>query len=88
LWYTNWLDPRELLLTGLTRDGNFLIENGRVTSPVRNMRFNESLASLFKKIEALGPSERVWSAFHEGGACAAPPILVERFSFASRSSGI
>ncbi|HXY58581.1 MAG TPA: TldD/PmbA family protein [Methylocystis sp.] len=88
LWYTNWLDPRELLLTGLTRDGNFLIENGRVTRPVRNMRFNESLAKLFRKIEALGPSERVWSAFHEGGACAAPPLLVERFSFASRSSGI
>jgi len=88
LWYTNMLDPRSLLLTGLTRDGNFLIENGRVTRPVRNMRFNESLATLFSKIEALGPSERVWNALRDGGASAAPPMLVERFAFTSRSSGI
>ena len=56
LWYTNMLDPRSLLLTGLTRDGNFLIEDGRVVAPARNLRFNQSLATLFARIEALGPS--------------------------------
>ncbi len=88
LWYANMLDPRGLLLTGLTRDGNFVIENGKVTGPARNMRFNQSLAQLFARIEALGPSERNWSAIRDGGAIAAPPMLVERFNFSSKSSGI
>jgi predicted Zn-dependent protease len=86
-WYTNMVNPRSLLLTGLTRDGNFLIENGRVAAPVRNMRFNESLAALFSKIEAIGPAERTWRAMG-AGAVAAPPILVEEFNFSSKSSGI
>ena len=88
LWYTNMVDPRGLLLTGLTRDGNFLIENGRIAAPARNMRFNESLAALFAKIGALGRTERTWRALGSGGVAAAPPMLVERFAFTSRSSGI
>jgi len=88
LWYTNMVDPRSLLLTGLTRDGNFLIENGRVVAPARNMRFNESLSALFARIEAMGPTERVWRAMGAGGTCAAPPMLVEGFHFSSKSSGI
>jgi predicted Zn-dependent protease len=87
LWYTNMVDPRSLLLTGLTRDGNFLIENGRVTAPVRNMRFNQSLAELFSNIEAIGPTERTWRAMG-GGVVAAPPLMVSNFNFSSRSSGI
>lgn len=88
LWYTNMVDPRSLLLTGLTRDGNFLIENGRVVAPARNLRFNESLASIFTKIEALGASERVAGGAGGGGFVAAPPMMVGDFDFASRSSGI
>jgi predicted Zn-dependent protease len=87
LWYTNMVDPRSLLLTGLTRDGNFLIENGRITAPLRNMRFNESLASLFSRIDAIGPTERTWRSM-SGGVVAAPPILVPSFTFSSKSSGI
>lgn len=87
LWYTNLVEPKRLLLTGLTRDGNFLIENGRVTRPVRNMRFNQRLGELFARIEALGQTERVWQATGEG-APAAPPMLVEAFNFSSKSSGI
>jgi predicted Zn-dependent protease len=87
LWYTNMVDPRSLLLTGLTRDGNFLIENGRVTAPVRNMRFNESLAALFSNIEAMGPTERTWRAM-SSGVVAAPPMMVAGFNFSSKSSGI
>lgn len=88
LWYTNMVEPRSLLLTGLTRDGNFLIENGRVTSPVRNMRFNQRLGELFARIEALGKTERTWRAAGGGGAPAAPPMLAEKFHFSSKSSGI
>lgn len=88
LWYTNLVDPRSLLLTGLTRDGNFLIENGRVAAPARNLRFNESLATIFSSIAALGPSERTWSDMSRGAAISAPPMLAEGFNFSSKSSGI
>ncbi len=88
LWYTNMLDPRGLLLTGLTRDGNFVIENGRVVAPARNLRFNQSLAQLFAKIDALGPTQRTWSALRDQGVVAAPPMLIENFNFTSKSSGI
>jgi predicted Zn-dependent protease len=88
LWYTNIVEPKSLLLTGLTRDGNFLIENGRIVSPMRNMRFNQRLGELFANIQALGPTRRTWRAAGEGGAPAAPAMLVEGFNFSSKSSGI
>ncbi|MBI1868929.1 MAG: TldD/PmbA family protein [Methylocystis sp.] len=88
LWYTNLVDPRSLLLTGLTRDGNFLIERGRISAPARNLRFNESLATVFSGIVALGPSERTWRHMSRGAAVSAPPMLVEGFNFSSKSSGI
>jgi predicted Zn-dependent protease len=77
-----------LLLTGLTRDGNFLIEDGRVVAPARNLRFNQSLATLFARIEALGPSEPTWRALRDEGICVAPPMLASGVTFSSRSSGI
>jgi predicted Zn-dependent protease len=88
IWYENMVDPRTLLLTGLTRDGNFLIENGRIVAPVRNMRFNQRLGELFANIAALGKTERSWRAAGAGGAAAAPPMLAEKFHFSSKSSGI
>ena len=88
IWYENIVEPKSLLLTGLTRDGNFLIENGRVTAPVRNMRFNQRLGELFGRIVALGKTERTWRAAGGGGAPAAPPMLAEKFHFSSKSSGI
>jgi predicted Zn-dependent protease len=87
LWYTNLLEPRALLLTGLTRDGNFLIEDGRLTAPAGNMRFNQSLGRLFSSIEALSPTQRTWRAVGTG-ASAAPALLVKDFLFSSQSSGI
>ena len=88
VWYSNMLDPRTLLLTGLTRDGNFLIENGVVTRPVRNFRFNESLIAMLSNLEAIGPTRRVHGGDISAGPIAAPPLLVRSFSFSSRSSGI
>ncbi len=88
IWYENMVERKSLLLTGLTRDGNFLIENGRVTAPVRNMRFNQRLGDLFGRIVALGPTQRTWRAAGGGGAAAAPPMLVEKFHFSSKSSGV
>ena len=58
LWYIRILDAQKLVLTGLTRDGNFLIENGRIAGPALNFRFNESPIAILAKVLAVGPSER------------------------------
>ena len=57
-WYIRPLDPQTLLFTGLTRDGLFLIEKGKVTRPVKNMRWNESPIVALNNIEAMTPPER------------------------------
>jgi predicted Zn-dependent protease len=88
VWYTNTLDPRTLLVTGLTRDGNFLIENGRIAGPVRNFRFNESVIAMLSNIEAIGPTRRVHGGDLGFAPMAAPPLLVKSFNFSSRSAGI
>jgi predicted Zn-dependent protease len=88
LWYIREVDPQTLLLTGLTRDGNFLIENGRITAPARNFRFNESPVAMLSNIVAMGPSERTHGGEVDGGAFAAPPLVVKDFTFSSKSSGI
>ncbi len=52
-WYTNWVDGPTLLLTGLTRDGTYLIEDGQLVAPVNNFRFNQSVADAFGACDAL-----------------------------------
>lgn len=88
VWYVNTLDPRTLLMTGLTRDGNFLIENGRIVGPARNFRFNESLIAMLSNIEAIGPTRRIHGGDLAFAPVAAPPLLVKSFTFSSRSAGI
>jgi predicted Zn-dependent protease len=82
-WDIQAVDPRLLQYTGLTRDGTFLIENGRVTGAVKNLRFNESLSGMLNRVEAVGASERV-VASESGGlgpAVVAPPLVVRDFLF-------
>ncbi len=66
-WYIRPLDPQTLLLTGLTRDGLFLIEKGKVTRAVKNMRWNESPVVALNNIDAMTPAERVVSGEGIGG---------------------
>ncbi len=78
-WYIRFVDPMKLLLTGMTRDGLFLIEDGRVTRAVKNLRFNESPLRCLERITALGRQER---AGRYGGAYV-PALRVEDFRFTS-----
>jgi predicted Zn-dependent protease len=87
-WYIRSVDPRTLLITGMTRDGNFLIENGQITRPARNLRFNESPVSALSKIEAAGVPERAYSIEAGGPVISVPPLLIKEFTFSSKSSGI
>ncbi|SFV07722.1 TldD/PmbA family protein [Pseudoduganella namucuonensis] len=54
LWYIRMVDPQSVALTGLTRDGTFYIENGKIKHPIKNFRFNESPVSMLNNIEELG----------------------------------
>ena len=59
LWYLREVDPRTILYTGLTRDGTFLVENGKITKSLRNFRFNESPLFMLNNLEELGRAERL-----------------------------
>ncbi|MBX3174583.1 MAG: TldD/PmbA family protein [Gemmatimonadaceae bacterium] len=89
-WYIRGVDPRTILFTGLTRDGTFLIENGRVTRPVKNLRYNESPIFMLNNVLAMGRPVRV-SASESGGpgqAIMVPPLKVRDFTFTSISDAI
>ena len=89
-WYIRGLNPRTLAYTGLTRDGTFLIENGKISRPVNNFRFNQSLAEMLTKVDAIGPSVRVAAGENSsvGSAIKAPALKVRDFHLASRSDAI
>ena len=87
LWYIREVDPQTLLLTGLTRDGVYLVENGEVTGAVNNFRFNESPVAMLNRITEVGATEptlpREWSDFFTRAAM--PAIRVEGFNMSSVS---
>ena len=89
-WYIRGTDPRTISFTGLTRDGTFLIENGVVTHPVKNFRFNESPIFFLNNLDALGPAIRINAseALGAGGATYMPTLKVRDFTFSSLSDAV
>ncbi|MGH7664204.1 MAG: TldD/PmbA family protein [Gemmatimonadaceae bacterium] len=81
-WYIRFLDPRTVLMTGLTRDGTFLVENGRVTRSLKNFRWNESPLFMLNKIEELGRTERTSAGTYM------PAIKANDFNFTSLSDAV
>jgi predicted Zn-dependent protease len=61
LWYTNPVREKETLLTGVTRDGTFLIEDGKVTRPLSDMRMTDSVLGVLERCSELGAATRLWS---------------------------
>lgn len=82
LHYTNVIDPVTLTLTGMTRDGVWLIENGRIVRPVRNLRFTDSLFSLLGEIAGIGDTA-VTAAPFWGASPAVPTLRLARMRFTS-----
>ena len=80
-WYIRMVDPQTVLLTGLTRDDTFYIENGEIKHPVKNFRFNESPVIMLNNLDALGRPERI-----RGNLI--PPMRVRDFTFTSLSDAI
>ena len=89
-WYIRGLNPRTISYTGLTRDGTFLIEDGRISRPVTNFRFNQSLVELLQNVEMLGEPVRVAAGENSsvGVPIVVPPLKVRGFNLASVSDAI
>ena len=81
LWYIRSVDPQTLLHTGLTRDGTFYIENGKIKFPIKNLRFNESPIIMLNNLEELGEQKRV-----NGNLI--PSLKIRDFNFTSLSDAI
>ncbi|MGO4479090.1 TldD/PmbA family protein [Massilia sp. 2TAF26] len=86
-WYIRMVDPQSVLLTGLTRDGTFYIENGKIKYPIKNFRFNESPVTMLNNIEEIGKPVII------GGdeapfQMAIPPMKVRDFNFTSLSDAV
>ncbi|HEY6944452.1 MAG TPA: TldD/PmbA family protein [Candidatus Acidoferrum sp.] len=79
LWYIREVDPYEKVMTGMTRDGLFLVENGRVAGAVKNFRFNQSLIEMLKNVELLSPAARTTG--EESFEMVVPAMKVRDFHF-------
>ncbi len=79
LWYIREVDPYEKIITGMTRDGTFLIENGKVRGGIRNFRFNQSLIDMLRNVEAM--SEPVRSSGEESMDMVVPAMKIRDFNF-------
>ena len=90
-WYIRATDPRTASSTGLTRDGVWLIENGKISYPVKNFRFNQSITQMLApgNVEMIGVSERVGSSEGGGGNSSLLPALkLKAFNFTSLSEAV
>ena len=81
-WYIRPVNPRTLLYTGLTRDGTFWIENGKIARSINNMRFNESPLFLLRDLDAIGEAVRV------SNGVVMPSLRVRNFTFSSLSDAV
>ncbi|MEZ5308765.1 MAG: TldD/PmbA family protein [Pyrinomonadaceae bacterium] len=83
-WYIRATDPRTASFTGLTRDGVWLIENGKISSPVNNFRFNQSVMKMLSEgnVDAIGSPERI------GRNSLLPALLLKEFNFTSVSQAV
>jgi len=79
LWYIREVDPYEKVLTGMTRDGTFLVEGGRVVGGIRNFRFNQGILEVLSNVEMLGPAVR--AAGEESFEMVVPAMKVRDFHF-------
>lgn len=85
-WYNRMLEPQSVMITGLTRDGVFLVENGRITAPVANFRYNESPVNVLKNVDAM--TRATTRVIAEGGNWLVPALRTNDFTMASSSAAV
>ena len=78
-WYTRPVHPLTVVLTGMTRDGTFLIEDGKIVAPVHNLRFTQSYLEAMNNVEAIGRTSMLMPSF--GGCCRVPALKIRGWNF-------
>jgi len=81
-WYTNPMDPRNTIITGMTRDGLFLIEKGKITKPVKNMRFIENIATMLNNVLELSKERKI---IYDTASVTAPYARIKDFTFTGKT---
>jgi predicted Zn-dependent protease len=81
-WYTRTVHPREAVITGMTRDGTFVVRNGEIAHPVKSLRFTQSYVEALKYTEAIGDTARPLRS-GMGGATTVPAVKLAKFRFTS-----
>ncbi len=79
--YVNVVHAKRAILTGMTKDGTFLVENGRVVRPIRNFRFTQSVPEAFSRIDGLSRDACLVAPEYSGINVCAPALLIDRFGF-------
>lgn len=79
--YVNPLVPDRAILTGMTRDGTFLIENGEIVAPVKNFRFTQSAVEALNQVETIGANSRLHGSY--SGSIRVPALHIKQFTFNS-----
>lgn len=80
-WYVRYVNPKTLVVTGMTRDGTFWIENGQIAYPIKNLRFNQSLPEMLRDVDALSEVQRY-------GSSVVPGVRVRAFNFSSVTDSV
>jgi len=84
-WYIRYVDQKSVTVTGMTRDGTFMIEDGKIAYGIKNMRFNESVVNVLQNVLKLGKGKRVGLEYWSSGANYVPTVLVSEFNFSSKT---
>jgi predicted Zn-dependent protease len=79
--YVNIVHPKQGILTGMTRDGTFLIEDGQVAGPVRNLRFTQSIPDAFSRISGIADTTRLVGAEYTGIVSRVPAVRIDGWNF-------
>ena len=87
-WYIRTVDPQQILLTGLTRDGVFLIENGKIKHSIKNYRFNESPINILSNIIDMSSAEKVMGSESGDAKIVVPALKLSEFNFSTISDAI
>ena len=81
-WYTRTVHPRDAVVTGMTRDGTFVVRDGEIAHPIKSLRFTQSYVEALKYAEAIGEKPRLLRS-GIGGATSVPPVKLGKFKFTS-----
>jgi predicted Zn-dependent protease len=79
--YTRPVEPKNVIITGMTRDGTFLIENGEIAYPVKNLRFTQSYLEALNQVESLGSETRLLTAMGNIARTSVPALKLGAFNF-------